>query len=452
MTTKSLQIDCTMFEKAVLFCMAVSFFCLFCIPARAAGTEPTNEATDMLYLGDVDLDGSVTAGDARLALRRAVGLEKLTNEALFYADYDAGGSVTSADARMILRTSVSLEPLLYPADRDKAAPPVPDETETEQPPLEIIKEQWSASFSDAVDFDGLSADMYWLVDEIGVRSWWDGTQNRAAELLYDRLTDVGFAEEQLRTKEFTHGDRMGRNVMAVVPTAADAPDILLVMAHYDTARGTGGAVDNASGTAALLLLAKLFNAAEQDFGVELRFLFTAGEEQGYYGAYAYLDMLTQEEKDRHAFVFNLDMAGKPNDLYAPGQAYYLCVSTEPVPTHGYDAPAAEENAGSVALNETKALLGELGEDGWFSPVRAGKHDIVPFRKAGLAALTLSWRCISADESDGADNDLAVPFFAHTSADNMYYFDLTSLYHTTRLAAGAIGRLLLPYQQFDRADA
>ena len=426
--------------------MIVFSLSLFCVPVRAAGIDSASDSDSTRYLGDVDFDGNVTAGDARLVLRQSVDLEHLIDESLFYADYDANGSVTSADARMILRTSVLLEPLVYPGEREQPTPIISDNPEPEKQCPEVIKNRWLVSFCDSVDYDELASDMYWLVDEIGVRSWWDDTQNHAADLLYDRLRDIGFTEDRLKTQEFTHGGIMGRNIMAVVPTVAETPEIILIMAHYDTARGTGGAVDNASGTVALLQLARLFNDAEQDFGAELRFLFTAGEEQGYYGAYAYVGSLTRDETERHRFVFNIDMAGKPNDLYEPGRAYYLCVSTEPVSTDGYDAPAAAENAGSIAVAETKTMLGDLGEDGFYEPVRAVKHDIVPFRKAGIEALTLSWRCISSARSEGADYDLATPYYAHTSEDDLYYFDLPSLYHTTRLITGATAQLLFNYHQ------
>ena len=60
--------------------------------------------------GDVDGDGSVTAADARLALRAAVGLETYaagSREALA-CDINGDGEITAEDARLILRTAVGL--------------------------------------------------------------------------------------------------------------------------------------------------------------------------------------------------------------------------------------------------------------------------------------------------------------------------------------------------------
>ncbi|MBR5410590.1 MAG: InlB B-repeat-containing protein [Clostridia bacterium] len=62
--------------------------------------------------GDVDFDGTVTAGDARLVLRHAVGLENLPDEARAWgdlADHNAEHALTAADARLVLRMAVLLD-------------------------------------------------------------------------------------------------------------------------------------------------------------------------------------------------------------------------------------------------------------------------------------------------------------------------------------------------------
>ncbi len=61
--------------------------------------------------GDANLDGKITAADARLILRCSVELETLIGNALFAADRDADGDIDSADARTTLRASVGLEPV-----------------------------------------------------------------------------------------------------------------------------------------------------------------------------------------------------------------------------------------------------------------------------------------------------------------------------------------------------
>ena len=63
--------------------------------------------------GDVDGDGKVSSGDARLALRASVKLEHYDegSDAYLAADADGDGAISSADARSILRASVGLETL-----------------------------------------------------------------------------------------------------------------------------------------------------------------------------------------------------------------------------------------------------------------------------------------------------------------------------------------------------
>ncbi len=69
-----------------------------------------DNGTTIYYYGDADVDGFVTAGDARIVLRVAVGLEKIPTEIGFIlADVDCNGEITANDARQILRYSVGLD-------------------------------------------------------------------------------------------------------------------------------------------------------------------------------------------------------------------------------------------------------------------------------------------------------------------------------------------------------
>ena len=66
----------------------------------------------VVYLpGDADMDGEVTPADARLTLRIAVGLDRVTPITKAAADVDGDVYVSPADARLVLRMAVALEPL-----------------------------------------------------------------------------------------------------------------------------------------------------------------------------------------------------------------------------------------------------------------------------------------------------------------------------------------------------
>ncbi len=71
----------------------------------------TEEIPPLFLLGDVDLDGRITAADARLALRRAVNLEDYATGSVEFraADVDFDNNITASDARSILRAAVNLE-------------------------------------------------------------------------------------------------------------------------------------------------------------------------------------------------------------------------------------------------------------------------------------------------------------------------------------------------------
>ena len=62
-------------------------------------------------LGDVDGDGTISAADARKALRASVKLDELTEEEFLAANVESDAFITAADARTILRASVKLETL-----------------------------------------------------------------------------------------------------------------------------------------------------------------------------------------------------------------------------------------------------------------------------------------------------------------------------------------------------
>ncbi len=80
--------------------------CIFCKKTESRTTDKLS-----YRVGDVDKNGSITAADARLALRSSVGLENLSAAQKKAADADGNGTITAADARLILRASVGLEKL-----------------------------------------------------------------------------------------------------------------------------------------------------------------------------------------------------------------------------------------------------------------------------------------------------------------------------------------------------
>lgn len=59
--------------------------------------------------GDVDLNGKITAADARLALRKSAKLENLSESQMKNADVNGDRVVSATDARLILRFSAGID-------------------------------------------------------------------------------------------------------------------------------------------------------------------------------------------------------------------------------------------------------------------------------------------------------------------------------------------------------
>jgi hypothetical protein len=96
------------------------------------------------------------------------------------------------------------------------------------------------------------------------------------------------------------------NIIGTLPAKPGAPEIIL-SAHYDSTRGPG-AKDNASGVAAMLELARYFQASELHQNVSLRFVAFGAEEAGLLGSKAYLERhITDLQKCK--LLLNIDEVG-----------------------------------------------------------------------------------------------------------------------------------------------
>ncbi len=95
-----------------------------------------------------------------------------------------------------------------------------------------------------------------LADEIGDRNVWRLSRLAlAARYIEDSLANLRYTTRRQRY------EAMGipvENLEAEIPGASKPGEIVVIGAHYDSVRGCPGANDNASGVAALLELARLF--------------------------------------------------------------------------------------------------------------------------------------------------------------------------------------------------
>ncbi|NYF25487.1 M20/M25/M40 family metallo-hydrolase [Sporosarcina sp. JAI121] len=146
------------------------------------------------------------------------------------------------------------------------------------------------------------------------------------------------------------------------PVSETDDDIVIIGAHYDSVDKAPGASDNASGTAVVLELARMFKAIPTN--KEIRFLFFGAEEEGLYGSEKYVSALTKDEIKRSVAMFNLDMVGSAH-------AGELSIQT---------IDGSDNTVTKVASKANKILNGdsiktEVGD----------RSDHTPFHKAGIDA-------------------------------------------------------------------
>jgi Zn-dependent M28 family amino/carboxypeptidase len=147
----------------------------------------------------------------------------------------------------------------------------------------------------------------------------------------------------------------------------NANNVVMAGAHLDSVQAGPGINDNGSGSSALLEVAEqLGNHKPQN---TLRLAWWGAEEGGLLGSTAYVNSLSQAEKDRIALYLNFDMVGSPNYIF---MVYDGDTSSFPAP------PGIPIPAGSVQIEDTfesfYTLSGEPYDDTQFS----GRSDYQAF--------------------------------------------------------------------------
>ena len=130
----------------------------------------------------------------------------------------------------------------------------------------------------------------------------------AEQFVYEYYVGLGM---NVAYFNWTYGSYSGRNVIAEVRGTANPERVLLVGGHLDSMSqipytSAPGADDNATGTAATLLIARLLRDYRP--AVTVRFVHFTGEEQGQWGSKVYAATLRQRGEQVIGFI-DLDMIG-----------------------------------------------------------------------------------------------------------------------------------------------
>lgn len=126
--------------------------------------------------------------------------------------------------------------------------------------------------------DELARDVNKLADEIGERNIWNYKQYTvAADFIETSLVQAGY---KIRRQGYEVENKTCYNIEAEKAGTKHPKQIIVIGAHYDSAYGTVGANDNASGVAAVLALARYFAGCTNI--CTLRFVLFANEEPPFY--------------------------------------------------------------------------------------------------------------------------------------------------------------------------
>lgn len=135
-------------------------------------------------------------------------------------------------------------------------------------------------------------------------------ESEAARRLQQLLTDYGYevTRQHFRLWDGEASNEVtGSNVVAVRKAYSEDADILIISTHHDTAVGSPGANDNASGVVTWLETARLVSKMPSD--TEIRFVSVSGTQDGWLGSRYYVESLTEKERERIIGAIQLDAYG-----------------------------------------------------------------------------------------------------------------------------------------------
>ena len=173
----------------------------------------------------------------------------------------------------------------------------------------------------AISQEELKEDLYYLAsDDLKGRMTGEPGNVKAAEFIKKRLLEYGL---QVEYQPFSAGGRSTNNVIGWLD-GENTNEIVVVGAHFDHIgmRGGGvcnGADDNASGTVAVIQMAKVFSMLKDELKRTVVFQLYSGEEMGLIGSRFYANNPTFPRGNpnikNHIFMLNLDMVGYMNNGY-----------------------------------------------------------------------------------------------------------------------------------------
>ncbi len=152
--------------------------------------------------------------------------------------------------------------------------------------------------------------------------------------------------------------------------SGDPNNVVMAGAHLDSVIAGPGINDNGSGSAAILETAEQLSKTKPRN--KLRFAWWGAEEAGLVGSTAYVNGLSQAEKDKIALYLNFDMVGSPNHVFF----IYDGDNSDAV-----GAPAGPE--GSAQIEKTFERYFDSVDEPFKGTDFSGRSDYGPFIANGI---------------------------------------------------------------------
>lgn len=278
------------------------------------------------------------------------------------------------------------------------------------------------------DLSRIREDTIYLCRDIGIRVTGTEQEVATADWIEGKLKEAGFADEMHLIRIPFEGaeGKFSENCVAICNPESKGK-IYSVVAHYDSVATSPGARDNAAAVAGLLEIARFLGAENSGLDCQIRMVFLGSEENGYHGSKAYVDMLTPEEKERHAGAFNMDISAASESDGAQLVCNTLGAVTEGEYREGNFIVPAEGALTDAVRKAYRELYGnELGGVFHF-----GESDHVSFHNVRLEAANVCWRKVS-------DNMPVLPESYHKMEDTPEELDYETIAASIRCIVRAIG--------------
>ena len=281
--------------------------------------------------------------------------------------------------------------------------------------------------------DNIRADTEYICYEIGVRVTGTPKERETADWIMQRLESMGYSEAEgtLSRVDFQGlKDLTSENIIASINPDETLP-LFSIVAHYDSVETTLGARDNAASIGILLEMARYMAEHGGPEGCEVRLVFLGSEENGYYGAKAYVQGLSETDWARHTAAFNMDVS-----IAAPADNAQLVMNM--LGGKNKDGVCVDAAYLPVLSNIVTEHVSEAYMELYGMQPGAifyhGESDHLPFQEGGLEAANVCWRRI-------VDNRPVMPSNYHTMDDTTEGLDYNTAVTSARCVLRAIELIL-----------